>query len=243
MVEASLIGAAATLAVTAVGAWIPGSPLESYFQLSRGGTIWAICIYGFVASVLPVWLLLCPRDYLSSFLKIGTIALLVGGRDRRQSEARSAADQPALCRRRRADSQRADFSVLLHLHHVRSDFRLSRPGFLGHDAQDDLARKPHPHHRLRRDADRRAGGRRGLDFRRDVLPQGNYYAINIDLAKCRSTPTQLVKMGADTDTLAADRAASRRRIAPRPDRRGGDAGGRHVADFHAGAWTASPADG
>ena len=35
--------------------------------------------YGFVASVLPVWLLLCPRDYLSSFMKIGTIALLVIG--------------------------------------------------------------------------------------------------------------------------------------------------------------------
>jgi carbon starvation protein len=39
----------------------------------------ALVIYGFVASVLPVWLLLCPRDYLSSFLKIGTIALLVVG--------------------------------------------------------------------------------------------------------------------------------------------------------------------
>ncbi len=77
VVEASLIGAAATLAVTVVGAWIPGSPIEHWFQLSRGGTIWAICIYGFVASVLPVWLLLCPRDYLSSFLKIGTIALIV----------------------------------------------------------------------------------------------------------------------------------------------------------------------
>ena len=37
-----------------------------------------MCVYGFVASVLPVWLLLCPRDYLSSFLKIGTIVLLVG---------------------------------------------------------------------------------------------------------------------------------------------------------------------
>ncbi len=38
-----------------------------------------IAAYGFVASVLPVWLLLCPRDYISSFLKIGTIALLVMG--------------------------------------------------------------------------------------------------------------------------------------------------------------------
>ena len=39
----------------------------------------AMAAYGFVASVLPVWLLLCPRDYLSSFMKIGTIALLVVG--------------------------------------------------------------------------------------------------------------------------------------------------------------------
>jgi len=79
VVEASLIGAAATLAVTVIGTWIPGSVLEPYFQFSRGGTIWAICIYGFIASVLPVWLLLCPRDYLSSFLKIGTVALIVVG--------------------------------------------------------------------------------------------------------------------------------------------------------------------
>ncbi len=78
VIEASLIGAAATIAVTVIGHWIPGSSLEQYFQLSRGGTIWALCIYGFIASVLPVWLLLAPRDYLSSFLKIGTIALLVG---------------------------------------------------------------------------------------------------------------------------------------------------------------------
>src|SRR5205814_7650993 len=38
-----------------------------------------LCAYGFIASVLPVWLLLCPRDYISSFLKVGTIALLVIG--------------------------------------------------------------------------------------------------------------------------------------------------------------------
>jgi carbon starvation protein len=77
VVEASAIGAIATLAATVAGNWIPGSPIEHWFQLSREGTILAICVYGFVASVLPVWLLLCPRDYLSSFLKIGTIALLV----------------------------------------------------------------------------------------------------------------------------------------------------------------------
>lgn len=79
VVEASLIGAAAVLAATVVGAWIPHSPLREIFSLSRNQTIIALTSYGFIASVLPVWMLLCPRDYLSSFLKIGTIALLVIG--------------------------------------------------------------------------------------------------------------------------------------------------------------------
>ncbi len=78
-VEASLIGATLTLAAVVVGNWIPGSPWENYFSLGKGQTVFALCAYGFVASVLPVWLLLAPRDYLSSFLKIGTIALLVVG--------------------------------------------------------------------------------------------------------------------------------------------------------------------
>jgi carbon starvation protein len=46
---------------------------------SKEGVTYAIAAYGFVASVLPVWLLLCPRDYLSSFMKLGTIAALVIG--------------------------------------------------------------------------------------------------------------------------------------------------------------------
>ena len=79
VIEASILGAAAVLAATVAGAWIPGSSWERFFLLSREETIFAIAAYGFVASVLPVWLLLCPRDYLSSFLKIGTIALLVLG--------------------------------------------------------------------------------------------------------------------------------------------------------------------
>ena len=79
VVEASLIGAVGVVAATVVGRWIPGSALEPFFSLTRNETIAAMVAYGFVASVLPVWLLLCPRDYLSSFLKIGTIALLVIG--------------------------------------------------------------------------------------------------------------------------------------------------------------------
>jgi carbon starvation protein len=79
VVEASILGAAGVLVAVIVGKWIPGSPLEHFFSLSREATIFALCGYGFIASVLPVWLLLCPRDYLSSFLKIGTIGLLVVG--------------------------------------------------------------------------------------------------------------------------------------------------------------------
>jgi carbon starvation protein len=79
VLEGSLIGAVLVLAATIAGNWIPGSPLENWFSLSKGQTVLALTTYGFIASVLPVWLLLCPRDYLSSFLKIGTIILLVLG--------------------------------------------------------------------------------------------------------------------------------------------------------------------
>ena len=79
VVEASVLGAVAVLGATVAGAFVPGSPIERYFLLSREQTILAMAAYGFIASILPVWLLLCPRDYLSSFLKIGTIGLLVVG--------------------------------------------------------------------------------------------------------------------------------------------------------------------
>lgn len=54
----------------AASTWAP------YFTLSRHALIIALAGYGFIASVLPVWLLLCPRDYLSSFMKLGIIAAL-----------------------------------------------------------------------------------------------------------------------------------------------------------------------
>ncbi len=79
VVEASLIGGALTLGAVVLGAYIPGSSLEKYFSLTRENTILVLCGYGFVAAVLPVWVLLTPRDYISSFMKIGTLALLVVG--------------------------------------------------------------------------------------------------------------------------------------------------------------------
>ena len=49
------------------------------FTLSSEWLVVAMAVYGFVASVLPVWMLLCPRDYLSTYMKIGTILLLAVG--------------------------------------------------------------------------------------------------------------------------------------------------------------------
>ena len=79
VVEASLIGAVLVLVATWLGSYIPGSPLAPIFDMSQKEVIVAIMAYGFLASVLPVWVLLCPRDYLSSFLKIGTVVALVVG--------------------------------------------------------------------------------------------------------------------------------------------------------------------
>ncbi len=75
--EASVVGAGLVLAATVGGSLIPGSILEPWFSLTQTETLIALCVYGFFAAVLPVWLLLGPRDYLSSFLKIGTVGLLI----------------------------------------------------------------------------------------------------------------------------------------------------------------------
>src|SRR5262249_27598834 len=79
VVEASLIGAAAVVAATVLGRLIPGSPLEPFFALTRKQTIVALEVYGFFGSGLPVSLLLWPRASLSSFLKVGTSALVIVG--------------------------------------------------------------------------------------------------------------------------------------------------------------------
>ncbi len=77
--EASVIGVVAVVAAVVLGHYIPGSFLGPYFTLSREGIVISMAVYGFIASVLPVWLLLVPRDYLSSYMKMGTIAALVVG--------------------------------------------------------------------------------------------------------------------------------------------------------------------
>ncbi|MFJ8787135.1 carbon starvation CstA family protein [Streptomyces sp. NPDC102476] len=79
VVETSFIGVALLLLAIAGGSWVQNSSLASAFTLSPTTLVFCLVGYGFVASVLPVWMLLAPRDYLSTFMKIGTIALLAVG--------------------------------------------------------------------------------------------------------------------------------------------------------------------
>ena len=72
----SLLGVVALLAAVWAGQFLSGSALEGVLSL-RGTTLaWWLMGYGLLASILPVWLLLAPRDYLSTFLKLGTVAAL-----------------------------------------------------------------------------------------------------------------------------------------------------------------------
>lgn len=79
VLETSLIGVALLLLAIVGGGWIQESSLADTFTLSPKTLVFCLVAYGFVASVLPVWMLLAPRDYLSTFMKIGTIALLALG--------------------------------------------------------------------------------------------------------------------------------------------------------------------
>lgn len=78
--EVTVIGVALLLAAIISGRWVAESGWgETLFSLDKTTIAWLMMFYGFAASVLPVWLLLAPRDYLSTFMKVGTIALLAVG--------------------------------------------------------------------------------------------------------------------------------------------------------------------
>ena len=75
----SAAGVIALIACVVGGRWVAVSVMAPYFTFNQHQLTILMAIYGFAASVLPVWLLLAPRDYLSSYMKIGTIAALVLG--------------------------------------------------------------------------------------------------------------------------------------------------------------------
>ncbi|HZP94512.1 MAG TPA: carbon starvation CstA family protein [Burkholderiales bacterium] len=77
VLEASLIGITLLVLCVVGGGWVDHSQtLRGMFDWSGESVAWFVMIYGFAAAVLPVWLLLAPRDYLSTFLKLGVVFLL-----------------------------------------------------------------------------------------------------------------------------------------------------------------------
>ncbi|WP_052460912.1 carbon starvation CstA family protein [Microbacterium gorillae] len=77
--EVSIIGFVLLILAIVAGGWVAGTDWgAAMFHLPREVIAWGIIIYGFVAAILPVWLLLAPRDYLSTFMKIGVIVVLAG---------------------------------------------------------------------------------------------------------------------------------------------------------------------
>src|ERR687893_733853 len=78
--EVSVIGVALLILAIVAGGWVAETSWGAEtFTLDKVTVAWLIIGYGFLASVLPVWLLLAPRDYLSTFMKVGTIMLLAVG--------------------------------------------------------------------------------------------------------------------------------------------------------------------
>ena len=79
-IEATVIGVALMLLALVAGRWVAESPVLGPMFTFKGITIaWGLIVYGFVASVIPVWMLLAPRDYLSTFMKLGTVSALAVG--------------------------------------------------------------------------------------------------------------------------------------------------------------------
>jgi carbon starvation protein len=80
VLEASMLGLVMLVLSVYAGQWVAAHPgLAATFTLSGTTLAWWIMAYGFAASVLPVWLLLAPRDYLSAFVKIGVVVALALG--------------------------------------------------------------------------------------------------------------------------------------------------------------------
>jgi carbon starvation protein len=79
VVEATMGGVVLLTAAVIYGRYIPESSIASWFTFNRNTLTILLALYGFFASVLPVWLLLSPRDYLSSIMKLGVVAMLAVG--------------------------------------------------------------------------------------------------------------------------------------------------------------------
>jgi carbon starvation protein len=206
VVEASIIGGVLTLAATVFGGWIAQHQIGAWFNLTSRQVVWAMAIYGFVASVLPVWLLLVPRDYLSSFLKIGTIAALVIGTIIANPKMQApmfngefAGGGPVVG----SGSAMVPGRIFPFLF-----ITIMCGAISGFHALVSSGTTPKM---IRRESDARTIGYGAMLMEGLVgvvamiaaatLPPGDYYAMNMDLAKMPAFHERLVRIGADVDHL------------------------------------------
>jgi carbon starvation protein len=150
VLEVSIIGVGLLFLAIIGGGWIAeSSPYADFWTFSPNQIVFALIAYGFIASVLPVWVLLAPRDYLSTFMKIGTIMLLAIGimftlpsiQMPKATEFAFNGQGPGL--------RRSALPVRLYHDSVRGALRVPRARGLGHDAEADPEREPDPVYRVR----------------------------------------------------------------------------------------------
>ena len=151
--EMSVIGFVLLMLAIFCGKAVTETPaLAPLFTFSGETLAWMLIGYGFFASVLPVWLLLAPRDYLSTFLKIGTILGLAIGIVFVMPDLQMPAVTP-LHRRHRPGVLRCAVPVPVHHHRLRRGVRLPLADRVRHHAQDGRQRGAGAAGRLRRHAD------------------------------------------------------------------------------------------
>ena len=174
VLETSVLGFLLVLLAIWGGGWASHTPsVGQYFTLTAPTLAILIIIYGFAASAMPVWLLLAPRDYLSTFVKLGTIAMLALG----IVALRPTLHMPALTRF--IDGTGPVFagkSVSLRVrdHCVRCHQRLPLADCQRHYAEADFARDGDTHGRLWRDG-MRIDGRHHGRHRRLCSSAGNVF--------------------------------------------------------------------
>ena len=153
VIETTLLGFVLLVLDIVAGGWIASIPaVAAVFTLDAKQLVIALVIYSFAAAALPHWLLVTPRDYLSTLMKIGTLVLLVIGIIIANPQKQLASIRP--------------IPVPVHHHRLRRPLRLPRRGELRPDPEGRGEGEPDSHDRLRFDA-RRIVHRRHRADRRD----------------------------------------------------------------------------
>ncbi len=169
--EVSLIGVVLLLLAVVAGGWVAETDWGTdWFTLSKVTLSWCIIVYGLAASVLPVWLLLAPRDYLSTFMKVGTIVLLAIGILLARPLMAAPGGLALRQQRLRPGVRRRTVPVPVHHHRMWSPVRLPRADLLGHHAEAAGEGISDAADRLRRHAHRVVRGHHGAHHRGDPQP-------------------------------------------------------------------------